>query len=62
MKGVNEAGADNHSPEQQENPVLRPRKPRPGTPARPEPKGVVGFLPLVLLAAVIAALAVPMGL
>lgn len=59
MKGVDEAGAEKQAPEQQETPVLRPRKPRP---AKPASKGVVRFLPRVLLTLVIAALAVPMGL
>ncbi|WP_442544179.1 D-alanyl-D-alanine carboxypeptidase/D-alanyl-D-alanine endopeptidase [Arthrobacter sp. KN11-1C] len=59
MTGVDEAGAEKQAPEQQETPILRPRGPRARKSAS---KGIVHFLPLVLLTLVIAALAVPMGL
>lgn len=59
MKGVDDAGAEKQAPEQQETPILRPRKNRPRKPAS---KGFVRFLPVIFLTLVIAALAVPMGL
>ena len=69
MKGVDEAEAAKPASDQEPTHALRPRKAgKPRTSGKPRKAGnraskaILRFLPLLLLTAVIAALAVPMGL